>query len=306
MPAADANIQGKYWVFTLNNPTEEEQETLRSQVQTRLPDSSVELTYLSFSREVGENGTPHLQGYLELSRRLRRRTISSLFGPRLHLERRRGTQAEAITYCKKDQADGTPADWEEHGERTTQTPGRRTDLDTIKEFIDDGHSERDLAEEHFSKWVVYRRSFAKYKELITPNGIRANLKVYVLWGEPGTGKTRYVYEKYPDVFSVPSSNLQWFDGYNGEATVLFDDYRGTGDESDLLKLLDIYPMQVPVKGGFTHWRPSRIFITSNLQPPFGHDAIGAPLARRLHHTLRITMDTTMEQIDGAFQEQGEQ
>lgn len=59
----------------------------------------------------------------------------------------------------------------------------------------------------------------------------------------------------------------WFDGYEGQDDVLMDDYQCSMlDREFFLRLLDRYPMQVPVKGGFVEWRPKRIIITSNHNP----------------------------------------
>ncbi len=290
----NANTQGRYWCFTLNNYTEEDEERLRA-----LPDSHPRVSFIQWGRETGESGTPHLQGYLELDRRLRLRQlrVGELLGPRVHCERRRGTAQEAKTYTEKD------GDFEAHGSASVDQSGKRNDLGKIQEQIEAGSSELEIAQEYFSQWCYHRKSFAKYAQLIQTNGLRTDLKIYVLWGESGVGKTRYVFGKYPDVFSVPDPDLRWFDGYTGQETVLIDEYRGTADDSFLLKLFDIYPLQVAVKGSFVNWRPKRIFVTSNMQPPFGHDAIERPLKRRVHHIVKITMTTTIEQIDGAFAEQ---
>lgn len=159
-----------------------------------------------------------------------------------------------------------------------------------------GASELEIAEEHFGKWCIYRRSFDKYKALIQDNGIRLQLRVIVLWGQAGTGKTRYCYDQFPELYSCPDSSLKWFDGYQGESTVLIDDYRGTADESFLLKLLDIYPLQVPVKGGFAQWRAQTILITSNTIFPFGHIPIEEPFRRRVHKIVRVDMGMSTEDI----------
>lgn len=49
--------------------------------------------------------------------------------------------------------------------------------------------------------------------------------------------------------------------------VLFDDFRADVCELHwLLQLLDRYPIDVPVKGGFVAFRPKRIYITSAFPP----------------------------------------
>jgi hypothetical protein len=61
-------------------------------------------------------------------------------------------------------------------------------------------------------------------------------------------------------------DFQWFDGYEGQRIVIIDDFRGEYPLPLLLQLLDRYPMQVPVKGGFSQWCPRKVYITSNIRP----------------------------------------
>lgn len=92
--------------------------------------------------------------------------------------------------------------------------------------------------------------------------------VIVYWGRTGAGKTRAVYDNLPTQDIIyPHPGGQWFDGYDGQPIVLFDDYGGSEFKiTYLLKLLDRYPMRVPVKGGFVSWTPTEIYITSNKDP----------------------------------------
>lgn len=88
------------------------------------------------------------------------------------------------------------------------------------------------------------------------------------WGRTGSGKTRAVYDNVSnthDIYFHPSG--QWFDGYDGQPIALFDDYGGSEFKlTYLLKLLDRYPMRVPIKGGYVSWAPHEIYITSNRAP----------------------------------------
>lgn len=56
--------RNRYICWTLNNPTESEIANLQSLVL----DPPQTFTYVLYGKEVGENGTPHLQGYLECSK----------------------------------------------------------------------------------------------------------------------------------------------------------------------------------------------------------------------------------------------
>ena len=79
----------RYWVFTLNNPV----------MPMADPPISVEKwrtkpRYMIYQLEEGENGTPHLQGYVAFQNPVRGRTLSKCLGGNPHLEDRRGTHLE--------------------------------------------------------------------------------------------------------------------------------------------------------------------------------------------------------------------
>lgn len=213
MPNA-GNERSRKWCFTLNNPVENDEAIIAAAVDSKL------LSYAIFGREVGESGTPHLQGYLEFSSKTRLNSARALL-PRAHWEKSRARNStDAIRYCKKD------GDWIEKGKPLA--PGRRSDLELIRLRIDEGASDLDVAQEYFSQWCQYRRSFAEYRRLVS--GSRAwKSRVQVLWGLTGVGKTRIVHALYrPDEIWTYGGG-GWFDGYRGQRVALFDDFRGEDD-----------------------------------------------------------------------------
>jgi len=80
------------WCFTLNNYKNEDI-------------SSIELCFRSHSKfciigdEVGENGTPHLQGYVEFSKKIRPLSLHLVNG--IHWEKAKGNRQSNIDYCSK-------------------------------------------------------------------------------------------------------------------------------------------------------------------------------------------------------------
>lgn len=282
---AQSGLRGraKYFVFTVNNYTDAEVKDIDELVERR-----PFVSYVCYGKEVGDQGTPHLQGYLELSERKRGTAIRKLDGlSRAHLEVRKGTQSEAITYCQKE------ADFYEFGTKSEVAQGQRTDLEEVKEALDTGSSIAEIAENHFSSFVRYERSFRSYQQLRTPR-ISREVEVYILWGKSGTGKTRIIFETFPDVFICPDPTLKWFDGYEGEDVILIDEYRGEAASSFVLRVLDRYPLRVPIKCGFREMKATKIFITSNMPPPFGHHDIQEPFNRRVKEVFKMDLNIYRE------------
>lgn len=129
--------------FTLNNYTEEELEIISN--------NHGRFKYLIYGKEVGESGTPHLQGFCITLSPIRYTTLKGLLSNRCHVERAMGTSAQAADYCKKD------GNFTEFG----TFPGRqgaRSDLDEFKEWVAEQPtkpSERDIAREFPSLWLKY-------------------------------------------------------------------------------------------------------------------------------------------------------
>lgn len=96
--------------------------------------------------------------------------------------------------------------------------------------------------------------------------------VTVFWGDPGTGKTRAVYDAEGTTKVYNKIGGKFFDGYNPKTheAIVFDDYVGDRSNNvnftELLKILDRYPFSVELKGCSTYIRAKRIYITSNLPP----------------------------------------
>lgn len=84
---------GKNWCFTLNNYTEDD-------IGAMVPVFREKCKKFYFAKEVGESGTPHLQGTCEFKTKVR--PISIGLNKGIHWERRRGSWDEAYTYCMKE------------------------------------------------------------------------------------------------------------------------------------------------------------------------------------------------------------
>lgn len=233
------------WVFTLNNYTAEQETAVQA----------LDLAYLVYGREVGESGTPHLQGLIH-DKLMRFSAVKKLI-PSAHWEAAIARPDLGIAYCKKD------GDFFEKG--TPPQQGKRNDLVSLYKDLEETATMRDiLATRPNMQQIRVAETWLKYNE---PR--RDWLpEVFWFWGPPGSGKTRKVYEMAPDVYSVPSSpQLKWWDRYDSHDDVLIDDFRGDQcDFARFLKMIDRYEFQVECKGGYRQLRAKRMFITSCVPP----------------------------------------
>lgn len=204
----------------------------------------------------------HFQGFVRLFKTARIPKVKQILGcPTAHLEVAIGTDQQNIDYCTKSDSrfpDTTPIMW---GEFSSQ--GKRSDLIEIYEKGKDGTLRFD--ETTLQTVARYPRYFDKCKSLFKGPSFR-EVKVYWLWGEPGTGKTRTAYSFDPELYSLFSQSPEWWDGYDSEKTILIDEYRGDLPMSRLLKILDGYRLQIPIKGSSAWLLAETIYITSNYPP----------------------------------------
>lgn len=239
----------KTWCFTLNNYEVADEEFLGNLYENG------ECTFLIYGREVGNEGTPHLQGLFTFSKSFRLRALKNLVGSRYHLEPTRNIAA-SIEYCKKD---GNVCQLGEYG----RGRGRRSDLDTICREYQEHRDLNRLKMEHPGAFVKYSRGFS---QLLERPG--RNWKPYVEWihGPTGVGKTRSVVLRHRDLW-ISAGDLRWWDGYIDQSSILLDDFRGDFCKfHTLLRILDRYPYRCEVKGSSVQLVSRNIFITSCYPP----------------------------------------
>lgn len=226
------------------------------------------MRYLVFQIESApETDRRHIQGYVQFKDPVRLGAVQRFLGDAAaHCEKANGTADQNRDYCTKEETrvDGP---WE-IGEPTRQ--GQRTDVEALHDALRAGASRQALWEDNFPVMVRYHRSVDAYRLANRDVTVRQPPDVRVYFGPTGTGKTRRVHwETGGNHWTADppgKGGTPWFDGYDGDKVVLLDDYSGEYNIHFFKRLLDRYPMTVQVKGGYSAWSPTTIYITSNTHP----------------------------------------
>ncbi len=206
-----------------------------------------------------------------------------------------GTREQARDYCKKEETRVPDTQPIEYGTWISGA-GSRTDILKVKDMLDRGESFSDISDQYFGLFVRYSRGFRAYRELrIEPRHEKS--EVYVLYGDPGTGKSQEALKKAgPQAYWKPTGN--WWDGYEGQEDVVLDDYHGGNlPFSTLVRLLDCYPLTLETKGGHVVFKAKRIWITSNAHPEDWYNQAKCPssaIMRRITKLVRHRVDLPPE------------
>lgn len=307
MPRRRASAPARSFVFTLYAPEElsdaAQQEYLTGRATTWTRDLPEDVRFLVLQLERGNTGNRlHLQGYLQCRSPQRFSRLHRLLDPRLALDESHGSADANLAYCTKEdtRVDGP---WQAG---TMVGQGKRSDLDALKESIYAGKSDAYLWENHFSCMAKYRNVATTCRAVRiraatagTPAGSEPPLKplsVYVYWGLPGSGKTRRaIYESDYGVLCSATKDRIWFDNYEPGRDIILDEFDGEIPINELKRLLDVYPVELPVKGSHVPRDCKRIFVTSNIDPINWY-----PTVDRVHRDALFRRFTAVEHVSAAW------
>jgi len=279
-------IKYKYWLWTLNNPTEEHVP----------PNVWADVEYTIWQHERGADGTDHIQGYVCFTIPKRLSWIKENCDDRAHWEPRapNSDHDSAKNYCsKEDTRVGGPWTYGSDA-KIPRKKGERTDLKRVFELMSTGSSANDIMNtpDLFPVWARYYRAFEKFAMAKEPKRSWITF-TQVYWGVSGCGKSRRAHyeaslkadgtvgEPYY-VLRKPQGNAVYWDGYNGEKHIVIDEFYGWIPRNQMLVICDRYPTIVDYKGGARNFLATKIWITSNEAPDQWWTRIGlGAMTRRL-------------------------
>jgi len=291
------NSKSKNWCFTINNPADDwaDLNLLKG------------YTYCIVGGEIGEDGTPHYQGFVQMENRKLGTQMKKLL-PRAHLEPMRATSEEARDYCKKDG-------------NYVECPGPQAFISVTR--VGGGGASGGLAKAARYKSAIalakkadfdameeehpdmYWNSYHTMKRIAMDNPqvpqTLNKLQNEWIYGVPGVGKSYKARTENPGVY-IKLHNKWWL-GYKGEKVVLYDDLSKTDATwiGDFLKTwCDHYPFPAETKGDGMVIRPEKIIVTSNysIEELFGHDeSLCSAIKRRFKVTHLVKPFTHFEAFD---------
>lgn len=145
--------------------------------------------------------------------------------------------------------------------------GNRTDWDEVREMFESGKSVCEVLYQfpHLSINVgALEKLRATYLSQIWSRKLRLDLEVSYISGEAGSGKSRYVLEKYglENVYRVTDYKHP-FDNYQSQPVIVFEEFRNSIPFEQMLNILDIYPCELPSRYANKVACYTKVYIISN-------------------------------------------
>lgn len=294
--------------YTLNNPLLDEAGMLLHDGSNRV---IAGVKWHVWQYEIGETGTPHIQGALVFKDRVsfdvaRRRL------PGCHIEWMTRAPAEARRYCMLPE--GAPPDGKAGGRPTPAahmpqdmygpwefgTPpsgqGARTDITDVMQMVDNNEGMLEIAQAYPNAFMKYHKGIEKYM-LLTCVPRDFVTRCYVYWGPSGSGKSRMARNfgrslagEVPKQFWLPQPRTRatgaWFSGYTGQSVVVIDEFYGWLSRSFCCTMCDRNPLLVEPKGGTFNFVSEYVVFTSNKAIEDWWPVVGVgPMRRRTQGEL---------------------
>jgi len=281
-------IRTRKFCGTLNNFSNEECTSLET----------IECDNLIYQKEVGEEGTPHLQFSIRFKWPRTEMSVRKMI-PRAHIEVVKHWNA-SVNYCMKEDTRMVGTDpYIKNPDEIYENPGQRTDLIALKAALVSPRWKEELMENHLASVLHYSKGIQLLRAWCLPSQKETyiSMAVYVVWGKTGCGKSRWTHENFPGHYTFRSSSLnEWWDGYQGETAICFDDFNDTWFPIERwLALTDGYQVDLPYKGGFLSKNYRTVIFTSNKDPkrwyPKAIPAHREAMFRRITFSTEVTGNT---------------
>ena len=296
-------------LFTINNPVEKgfTDEIIKEKF---INDT---LVYMCMCHEIGlEKHTPHIHIFTQFKNPRSFDALVKLFDGEAHIDRAFGSAQENRDYIRKEgkHAKSEKKDTNlietffEYGDIKQAEEEKKKDSEVVVELLKDGFTPEEIIEE-IPRLSFKLKQIKEIYETIRWNKAKTenrDIHVTYIYGTTGTGKSRYIHEKYNpnDVYFVTDYKHP-FDAYDGQKVLVLDEFRCDFECKEMLQLLDRYPYQLKARYSNKWACFTEVYVISNIK----FEEQYKELARneletynafiRRFHTF-ITMDTTSKRV----------
>lgn len=250
--------QLRHFVFTYHLKEDDIDVMIRDRIRGKL-DSWGGVRYMCIGSELGASGTrPHLQGYVQLSKRKSFKLVGSAFP--WHIENAQGSAEDNRAYCSKEEN----FFWEYGKLKEGSEKKQAVDYGVICKMARSGQLEE--IESQYPAAYLRHRSVLMAMALEVECPSSSLRKALWIVGKPRVGKSKFADGLAPDVyFKNPN---KWFDGYNDNEIICIDDV-DTSNFSNLCYWLkrwaDPYRVLGERKHGSLYLKHKTLVVTSNFR-----------------------------------------
>lgn len=258
------NQRARRWVITLQDPSESRITILENYLQNDI------VKYAIYSKEIAPTtGMYHVHVYIHFTKLVYKNTIKSAIGS-CWLEAAKGTELKNILYIQKD------GHFKEFGEKTAAASEKIEKENNLKDMLNDllNMNWNDFEAKYTTECYKNKNRLLQWKmdhrKILGPWGGELPKKNLWLWGDGGTGKSKWAHNLCPENKTYIKNTTKWWEGYDNDNTklVIIEDFpRDKGDWLiNIMKIwCDRYGFPAEIKGGSLWVDPGKwiLVVTSN-------------------------------------------
>lgn len=271
----DQNKQSRKWLLTLNNPKSHGYD--RTKIIKLIELLTIQYGCLCY--EIGENRTPHVHVYIYSKSPIKFKRLKSLI-PEGHWDCVRGSSQENRDYITKSgkwendkKAETNLRDtFYEIGSMPDERVSKEDKFEKLYEMIEQGLTTKEIIDE--DKSYIYKlKQIEEIRQMMLNEKhreINRDIDVIYIWGDTGTGKTYGILKEHgsKNICRITSyrkgGNGIYFDSYNGEPVLVFEEFQSQIPIEDMLNFIDVYPLKLPCRYADKVACYSIVYLTSNL------------------------------------------
>lgn len=311
---AKKDPQSRKFLLTINNPDKHglDRERVLELCKQLQPD------YCCLSKEIGESGTPHIHVFLYRRSPMRFSSIKKKFET-AHVDQAYGLCSENRDYVAKggkwetsEKAEtSVPGSFAEFGdlpEETKASTKTKATMEDLLEEVKDGKSTARIITQNPAYAFRIKDIDAVRQTLLSEKFMVENREIEVayIYGAPGTGKTRSIFEAHGAENICRVTNYRMgkgvsFDAYHGQDVLVFEEFNGQIQIEEMLNYLDRYPLLLPARYSDRVACFTKVYLTSNVplenqyeDIQIVHPATWKAFLRRIHRVVYFDGEQVQE------------